>query len=303
MMGDDQQDDNILVLRNRVEDPADEGLELPAAGEAIERPEAQVWAFQGVHGGAGVTSMVVQMGFDLSAGDGKKNEELPDVLIIDLDFERGNCCSYLDVPHSMRIDELNAAAGRMDEALAQTFIRKCGENLSIISAEGELGGNDIIDPSALLALLDKVSTLYDYILIDLPQMWRSWTQAIIGASDKFTLVMEPSVPALHRTKHLSVMISNTMKLTTPPLIMLNKFERRSLRHGVTLRDAIQVIGRPDLLTVAIDEDVLRQSINSGQPVGNFKADSRYAKSIREITRGWRSEANNFEDQREERRRA
>jgi pilus assembly protein CpaE len=302
-MGEDQLDDNILVLRNRVDDPGAEGLDQPASSEPVKRTEAQIWAFQGVHGGAGVTSLIVQMGFDLSVGEGKKNKNLPSVLLIDMDFERGNCCSYLDVPHSMRIDELNAAAGRMDEALAQTFIRKCGENLSIISAEGELGGNDIIDPSALLELLDKVSTLYDYILMDVPQMWRSWTQAVIGASDKFTLVMEPSVPALHRAKHMSETIFSTMNLTTPPLILLNKFERRSLRHGVTLRDAIHVIGRPDLLTVAIDEDVLRQSINSGQPVGNFKPDSRYAKSVREITREWRRKVNDFEDQREERRRA
>lgn len=206
-MGDDQLDDNILVLKNRVDDPGAEGLEQPVPSEPAKRAEAQVWAFQGVHGGAGVTSLIVQMAYDLAVGEGKKNEKSPEVLIIDLDFERGSCCSYLDVPHSMRIDELNAAAGRMDEALAQTFIRKCGENLSIISAESELGGNDIIDPSALLALLDKVINLYDYILMDVPQMWRSWTQAVIGASDKFTLVMEPSVPALHRARHLSETVS------------------------------------------------------------------------------------------------
>lgn len=151
----------------------------------------------------------------------------------------------------MKVEELNAAAGRMDEALAQTFIRKCSQTLSIISAEGELGGNDTIDPPALLALLDKVSILYDHIILDMPQMWRSWTQAVIGASDKFTLIMEPSVPALHRAKHLSEAISTAMNLSSPPNILLNKFERRSIRHGVTLRDAIQVVGRSDLLMVAL----------------------------------------------------
>lgn len=289
-MSDEHFEDNILLLTERVE-------------EADMEKEAQVWAFQGIHGGAGVTSLIVQIAYELSAGSGKKDEKRPKVLLIDLDFERGSCSSYLDVPPSLKIEELNAAAGRMDDALAQSFIRRCGKGLYLISAESELGGNDIIDPVALLSLLDKVSGNYDYILMDVPQMWRSWTQAVIGASDKFTLVLEPSVPALHLAKDLSEKISSAMSLTIPPNILLNKFERRSLRHGVTLRDAIQVVGRPDLLTVAIDDDVLRQSINSGQPAGSFKSDSRYAKSIREITHAWRSESGDFVEQRKERRRA
>ena len=293
-MSEDHYDDNVLLLTDRI-------VETPT--ESAPAKDAQVWSFQGVHGGAGVTSIVVQMAYDLTAATKKKTTNLPKVLLIDLDFERGSCCSYLDIPPSMKIDELNAAAGRMDEALAQTFIRTYNENLSIIAAEGELGGNDIISPAVLLSLLDNVSSTYDYILVDVPQMWRTWTQAVIGASDKFTLVLEPSVPALHRTKQLCDSICKVMPLSTPPLVLLNKFERRSIRHGVTLRDAVQVIGRPDVLTTAIDEDVLRQAINSGQAVGFVKSDSRFAKSVREITRTWRRETSDFVDQRDDRRRA
>ena len=295
-MNDDNNEDNILVLHNRVDE----------SGEPVshdEEQEAQVWAFQGVHGGAGVTSLIVQMAYELAVGDNKLKGPIPQVLIIDLDFERGNCSPYLDIPSSLQIEDLNAASGRMDDALAQTFIRKCGENLSIISADGELGGNDLINPHALLALLDKVSTAYDYILMDVPQMWRSWTQSVIGASDKFTLVLGPSVPALHRAKSLSTAITTAMDLDQPPNILVNKYERRSLKNGVTLKDAEQVLGRDDLLTVAIDDDILRQSINSGQPAGQFKAESRYAKSIREIVKTWNNHTKEFEERREVRRRA
>ncbi|RZV35424.1 MAG: hypothetical protein EX271_12925, partial [Acidimicrobiales bacterium] len=150
-MSDENLDNNILLLTDLADDMADSNGSVNKVDEAR---EAQVWSFQGVHGGAGVTSLVVQMAYDLSVGKGKKKEELPNVLLIDLDFERGNCSSYLDIPPSMKVEELNAAAGRMDEALAQTFIRKCGENLSIIASESELGGNDKVNPHALLALLD-----------------------------------------------------------------------------------------------------------------------------------------------------
>jgi pilus assembly protein CpaE len=282
-------DDNILVLVNRVDDTLDIPADIETPIEADR--DAQVWAFQGVHGGAGVTSLAVQTAYELANPNGKNFDQGDEVLLIDLDFERGNCAAYMDIQSSLRIEELNSASGRMDQALARTFIRKYTKNLSVIVAEGELGGNDYIDPAALLSLLDAVSTLYDYIILDVPLMWRSWTQAVIAAADKFALVTEVSVPSLHKTKELNLSIMNAMELTTPPQIILNKFERRSLRGGVTLKDAIHLLDREDLLTVTIDEDIIRQSINSGQPAGKFKADSRYSKSVRQFVQTWIQDIN------------
>ena len=284
-MENEQNEDNILLLVNRVDELPPIQIEEPTSDH-----DAQVWAYQGVHGGAGVTSLVVETAFELSSPNDKNVLQQPsDVLLIDLDFERGSCAAFLDIQPSLKIEELNAAAGRMDAALASTFIRKYTKNLSVIVAEGELGGNDIIDPAALLSLLDIVSTMYDYIILDVPPMWRSWTQAVIAAADKFTLVTELSVPSLHKTKDLSQQITSTMGLTLPPHILINKFERRALRGGVTLKDAVHVLDRDDLITVCIDEDIVRQSINSGQPVGKLKSESRYSKSVRQHVQSWRQE--------------
>jgi len=284
-MDNEQSEDNILLLVNRVDD----NQSIDQIDFSTDR-DAQVWAYQGVHGGAGVTSLVVETAFELSSPNDKNDNHLPaEVLLIDLDFERGSCAAFLDIQPSMKIEELNAAAGRMDMALASTFIRKYTKKLSVIVAEGELGGNDIIDPAALLSLLDIVSTMYDYIILDVPPMWRSWTQAVIAAADKFTLVTELSVPSLHKTKDISQQITSTMGLTLPPHVLINKFERRALRGGVTLKDAVHVLDRDDLITVCVDEDIVRQSINTGQPAGKLKPESRYSKSVRQHIRVWRQE--------------
>ena len=280
----DHTDDNILLLTDRVDGPHAVGV--PTNPETVRERDAQVWAYQGVHGGAGVTTVAIQTAYELAESTANDIENNIEVLLIDLDFERGSCAAYLDIQASLSIDELNAASGRMDEALARTFIRKYTKNLSVVVAEGELGGNDYIDPAALLSLLDAVSTMFDYIILDVPLMWRSWTQAVIGAADKFSFVTELSVPSLHKTKELSGLVSNAMELTIPPQIFVNKFERRALRGGVTLKDATQVLDRDDLITLSVDADIIRQSINSGQPAGKMKAESRFAKSVRHYVQNW-----------------
>jgi len=151
-MSNDPTHDNVLVLKDKVEDPLTiPAMETRPTDTQPDEPEAQVWAYQGVHGGSGVTSLVVQTAYELATMHKRVDGTDPQVLLIDLDFERGGCAVYLDIQPNLRVEELNAASGRMDPELAETFIQKFSKNISTIIAEGELGGNDLITPHALLS--------------------------------------------------------------------------------------------------------------------------------------------------------
>jgi len=176
----------------------------------------------------------------------------------------------------------------MDESLAATFIRPVNPNLSLLSAVSQMGGNDLLSTNALLSLLDVVSGQYDFVVLDVPPMWRAWTQAVIGAADKFALVTEARVPALHFAKRMAEDIREAMSLTDLPDIVLNKHERRSLSGGLSLRDIHKVLERETSAQICVDEETLRIAINTGKPVGILKPKSRYTKSVREHVRSWRN---------------
>lgn len=268
-------DDEILLLTELV----DSGICIPEFPEKntldiSSNQEAQVWAYLGATGGVGVSSLVVQTAFQLAKLHADKK-----VCLIDLDFERGSCAAYLDVTPSMNLADLNATSGRMDADLAASFIGKYKQKFSIISAFGEMGGNDMVDPQALLGLLDCICGMFDFVVLDIPPMWRSWTQAVIGAADKFALVSELRVPALHRTKKMSEFIKTTLSLSTPPHIIINKFERRETRHSIALKNAHNVLGRTDTIQICCDEDTVRAAVNYGKPAGRVAPESRYVKSV------------------------
>ncbi len=297
-MGDVVTDSNILELHQIV----DESLDIPSAVNETEdtqpsqQKEAQIWTYFGVVGGAGVTSLAVQAAWELSSQDinGPGKTLGLKAVLVDLDFERGDCAAYLDIKPSMSIDDLNAAEGRMDAGLAASFISQVSPGLYLISAKSELGGNDLVSPGALLSLLDTISGLFDIVILDVPPMWRPWTQAVIGAADKFALVTECRIPALHQAKKLSVDIMQAMQLSCAPEVILNKFERRSLRGGLSLADAQKVLGDLQCSQICVDDETVRIAINTGKPAGALRFKSRYVKSVRSHVQNWYSANINLE---------
>ncbi len=283
---DDTPENNVLdllrVVNGEMEIPTPATPPKTSGCEPIK--EAKIWAYLGVVGGAGVTSLAVQTAWELSTM--ASVDQTTKVLLVDLDFERGDCAAYLDTEPSINLTELNETEGRMDENLAETFMRPINPNLSILSANSQLGGNDLLSTSALLSLLDVVSGQFDFIVLDVPPMWRAWTQAVIGAADKFALVSEARVPALHLAKKMAEEIREAMSFEELPDVVLNKYERRSLNGSLSLRDVHKVLGRETCAQICVDDETLRIAINTGKPAGTLKPKSRYTRSVHTHVRNW-----------------
>jgi len=250
--------------------------------EKLEPTNAKIWAYMGACGGVGVTSMAIQTAYALANTPDKNHK----VCLVDLDFERGSIAASLDMVPSITIADLNAANGRMDEALCMQFVQNYDNLFSVVCARGELGGNGQIEAGALMALLDDLTALYDFIILDVPQMWKPWTQAVIGAVDKFAIISEMRVPTLHYTRALCSEICNTLDLEHMPDIIINKYERRSFRNSIFMQDAQKVIGREDVSEVCVDNETLQEALNCGIPAGKAQPNSRYTRAIGKHVNSW-----------------
>jgi len=143
-----------------------------------------------------------------------------------------------------------------------------------------LGGNDLANPATVVALLDAISQMYDHIIIDVPRYWRAWNMAAIGASDKFVIVTDLTVPSLHLARMRMESIEKKLEGHIRAEIILNKYERRSFRNALRQKDAETALKRDINSTICIDNDTLREAINCGEPVGVVRPESRYVKDVR-----------------------
>lgn len=235
-------------------------------------------AFLGACGGAGVTGAVIEAGYALLKS-GTETGAAPRICLMDLDFENGALASYLDIAPGIDPAVLTGDPARIDGAMTSAFVSRHASGLRVLSAPALLGGNNVVNPDCVLALMDAASELYDVLILDVPRLWQAWTQAALMAADRNVLMTEMSIPALHNARQKLEQIEPLLRQSRPMDVVVNKYERRSFRALITADDARTALARDITGFICMDPATPKSAMNCGQPAGSIAPDSRYSKDI------------------------
>jgi len=263
----------------------------PQTGTPSPKNESICWAFTSVGGGAGTTTLCIQSAIELNrmlqSKTGPVNGQTePQICLIDLDFENGTCAQYLDLTPGLQISDLQAPPERIDRALTQAFVSTHDSGIAVLATPNTLAGNDKVNPATVLALLDKACEIYPYVILDIPQIWRPWTHAAIGGADKLGLLIELTIPALHQARARIAQIEDAVSLRATPEVILTKYERRSFRNTLRLKDANLALKREISLTICVDNESVKEALNCGEAVSSVRPEARYVKDVRKLVATW-----------------
>lgn len=252
--------------------------------------DAKCYALMGASGGAGVTSLCIQLAFDIAKRTKKPSSfgqhMDPTVCLIDLDFETGSCASYMDIQPSLAISDICGPASRIDNSSIQALISQHESGIAVLATPNALGANSLANPEAVLALLDTASQLYEHVILDVPRIWQSWIAAAISGADHFALVCELNIASLHTTR---MRIENIEKVLGEEInceVILNKVERRSFRNSIRLSDTEKALQRSVSATICVDVDTTREAINCGAAVEVIRPEARYVKDAAKLSHLW-----------------
>jgi len=247
--------------------------------------DAKIFAFMGAVGGVGVTSLSIQTALSARKLLKESGVKDPEVCVIDLDFDCGSVLSHLDLPARLTLDHLRSGAAHIDAAMTSALAVQHSSNIHVLATVPALSGNDLVDPSCVLSMMDSASTMYDAVILDVPRMWRTWTHAAIAAADKFGLITEMTIPSLAAARARSEAITSHQSDVKPEFI-LNRYERRALKGSLSEKDAKRALGQKPTATICPDSQSLQDAMNCGQPVGCVHADSRYVNDVTDLTAMW-----------------
>ncbi|WP_026941113.1 AAA family ATPase [Hellea balneolensis] len=244
-------------------------------------------SIMGAAGGVGATSLCVQIAHNIAMEsqkntNRKERTKEPRICLIDLDFEGGACSHHLDLAPNMSVSDLTVSTDGIDRAFVSALTSTHSSGIDLIATPNSLGGNDMVNPSTIVSLLDIVSQMYDHIVIDVPRYWRPWNIAAIGASDRFIILTELTIPALHLARMRMNAVEEKLGEHIRAEVIINKFERRSFRNALRQKDAETALNRDITATICIDTDTLRDAINCGEPAGVVRPESRYVKDSRKV---------------------
>jgi pilus assembly protein CpaE len=238
-------------------------------GESV---EAQIYTFLPSAGGVGVTTLAIQTALLLQ---GSKNSQAS-VCLVDLDFQHGAVADYLDIEARLDLNEIEPRPERLDRQLLEVMLSRHSSGLQVIAAPSRPA------EMRVTRLLDLVSANFEYVVIDMPRTWFSWTDDVLLGSNQLHIVSEMTVPCLKLAKNLLSSIRERLGEGCHPKVIVNRFEQRMFAPGLRLADIEKALGGAFGGFIPNNYRVVREAIDRGVPLEEVKAGNNVTAHLRRI---------------------
>lgn len=251
-----------------------------AKSEPVAAQGGKIVSFVKGGGGAGATSLAVQSGCvlaeQLRAKEGK-------VCLLDLDIQFGTAGLYLDLEAQASLLDLVETPERLDRSLLRGVMTRHHSGLEVLPAPPEVIPHEAITPEFIIRCLELACAEYDYVLVDLPSAWTSWSYAVLCESDLILLVTQLGVSGVRQAVRQLETIRSQEGIAAPIKFVLNRHNKPTLGKPTRIKYAEKALGRPFDYFIANDYQLLSEAIDRGVALSEIKGRSRVGKSIAAMT--------------------
>ncbi|MFN3583861.1 CpaE family protein [Phenylobacterium sp.] len=283
------------LVRNLLRLPDSDVLEAPFTGEqlagaihallAASQPAPQAtsgdsrcWAVTGAVGGAGATTLAIEIATALGARARKERS----VCLVDLNLADGATAAYLGAQPAMRLADFGQAAERLDAAMLQAFITPVSKQLDLLAGVRDPGGFDAVSREAVLRVLEVACECYDWVILDVPRHRRAWTLEALAGCDEVLVISELTVPALLAARSYSDEIEAALGTGLKPRIVLNRLASRMFGPAPSMTEAERALQRKADAGVSSDWEAAAASANLGGPIAQHRPKSKIVKDIQTL---------------------
>ncbi len=206
----------------------------------------------------------------------------PGSCLVDLDFQHGACADYLDLEPRLDLTEIEPRPERLDRQLLEIMLSHHASGLEVIAAPNRPAEMRSFDPDMVTRLLDLVSSHFDYVVIDMPRTWFSWTDSVLLGSNRPFIVSEMTVPSIRQAKALVAAIRERLGDGPQPRVVVNRFEQRMFDPGLKKTDIEQALGDDFAGTIPNNYRLVREAIDRGVPLDEVKAGNNISAQLKKL---------------------
>src|SRR5215510_6405117 len=248
-------------------------------GNGGDTKEAQIYTFLPAAGGVGVSTLAIQTALLLLRSGQRSGAS---TCLVDLDFQHGACADYLDIEPRLDLGEIEPRPERLDRQLLEIMLSHHSSGLAVIAAPNRPAEMRTFDPDMVTRLLDLVSTNFDYVVIDMPRTWFSWTDSVLLGTNKLFIVSEMTVPGLRHAKQLVDAIRERLGDGPHPQVIINRFEQRMFSSGLRKGDIEQVLGDAFAACIPNHYGLVREAIDRGVPLDEVKPGNKITLQLKKL---------------------
>ena len=155
-------------------------------------------------------------------------------------------------------------------------------DIAVIAAPNRPAEMRSFDPDMVTRLLDLVSSHFNYVVIDMPRTWFSWTDSVLLGSNRLFIVSELTVPGLKHAKHLVSAIGERLGDAQRPQVIINRFEQRMFGAGLRKSDVEQALGKDFIAAIPNNYALVREAIDRGVPLDEVKAGNKITAELKRL---------------------
>ncbi|WP_103938194.1 AAA family ATPase [Thermomonospora echinospora] len=266
-------DSTVSELQSRIESAAEWSRSMRrhfAESSTVTRSGrmGSLLAVCGSKGGTGATTLAVHVAM-AAAETGQS------VCLVDMDLQKGDLPSYLDIHHRRSIIDLISVAEDLDgTALAEAlFVHQSGLHLLLAPPNGE----DAESVSARVArrILAALRSRYDLVVIDCGSHMFDGNAVAVELADRVLVTCTPDLPSLRGAKRLGRLWDRLgiRKEEDASAVFVRHHKRNEIQPDL----ARKMLGMPLLaVTVPADFRALEEAVNTGLPSAVRSNDYRRA---------------------------
>jgi pilus assembly protein CpaE len=219
-------------------------------------PQGKVIAFFAPRGGAGVTTLAVNMALALNSS------ESPAVLV-DADMQFGDVCAFLNLQPTVSIVDMTMQAESLDDELIRELLLSHDSGLRVVAAPVAPELADDVTPSGLSAVLRALRRSFAYVVVDAGSYLTDSALTVIEEADLVVSIVLPEIPSI---KNAKLLLDVFFKLDLPRdklVLVMNKMDKREAISRERVSDNLK---HPVIAEIPFDREAVKGSINRGQPL-------------------------------------
>lgn len=226
-----------------------------AVGKSVR--QGQVIAVFGAKGGVGCSLVAVNLAIALV------NKQTR-VAIVDSNLEFGDVGVMLNLQASRNIADLIPQIQDLEEDFIQQVMTPHDSGIRALLAPPRPETAELVGAEHLKLILEKLRTLYDYVVVDTDTSLHDRILNILDISDAIILVGTPDIPALKNAR-LFLEVTDALGYDSQKILfVVNKVDKRL--GGISTGDIQDAIKHPVAAELPSEPAAALVSVNKGAPI-------------------------------------
>ena len=219
-------------------------------------PKGKVVTVYSPKGGAGCTTLAVNLALTLNNDDTR-------VALVDGNFQFGDVAVFINEQGKNTVLDLAPRADELDpEIVEEVMVKHAASGLHILAAPSRPEHAEKISSGQFSKVLEYLSQMYAYVVVDTASLLTDVTLAAIDVSDLIVLVTTQDIPSIKNCRLFLDLLQTLGVERNRILFVMNRYDKRI---NITPERVAENLKQEVALVIPLDEATATKAVNRGVP--------------------------------------